>query len=112
MCSLTFLLAALTASLYVTATAGAQEDCVLDAMWVQAAAAAHRTNPRLHPYEEVERLLLLERTRTRQPVSKLEVLKSLVEYAWTHHVHDPNPVLRDFDVSMQFKKDCEQGGAP
>jgi hypothetical protein len=80
-------------------------------MWVQGAAAAHRTNPRLQPYEEVERLLLAERALTHQPVSndRLEVLKKLVEYAWAHHDNDPNPAVRDFDVSMQFKKDCEEG---
>lgn len=80
-------------------------------MYVQSAAAAHRADARLEPSDEVARLLIAERTRTREPVSndRLEVLKVLVEYAWTHHGHDANPVLRDFDVSMQFKNDCEAG---
>lgn len=91
--------------------ASTQENCVLDSTEVQAAAAAHRIDPGLEPSDEVGRLLLYERTLTRQPVTndRIEIIKRLVGYAWSHEGQDKNPTLRDFDVSMQFQRDCESG---
>jgi hypothetical protein len=98
-------------ALSIVTCAAAQENCVLDGMEVEAAATAHRTQPRLEPSDEVGRLLLAERTLTREPVSneRLEVIKRLVEYAWSHKGQGSNPTLRDIDVSMQFERDCESG---
>lgn len=104
--------AILSAIVLLGAAPGASaEDCVGDAMIVSMAAKGLRAG--IERYDEVGRIMLAERTMTRQPVSndRLEVIKRLVEYAAAHEGQGKGSTqaLRDFDISIQFERDCKSG---
>jgi len=103
--------------------------CPLDAQVVQSAYLAHHRAPKLQPYEEVELIMRVEENLARmrgnpQAVSndRLEILKQLVDYGFTHEaqapadlvsagasradIKDRNLVLRSLDVSMDYELQC------
>lgn len=83
----------------------------LGSMEVQMAAAGHRTNPMLAAPDQVTALVATDSAIRHRPVDadRLEILKRYVAYARAHRGDDPNPTIRDFDISMMFEKDCAAG---
>jgi hypothetical protein len=92
----------------------APDQCVLDSIWVQGAASVHRERPGLPQVKEIEQIVVAETATTHRHVSgeRIDRIQKLVEYAWTHKGDGDSPVLRDFDISMQFERDCHSGSAP